>query len=35
MTEFKIEAAHRVINSGRSLADVAQELSLGEQSLRS
>ena len=32
-TEFKVEAAHRVIDSGRSIAEVARELSLGEQSL--
>ena len=32
-TEFKVEAAHRVIDSGRSIAEVARELSVGEQSL--
>ena len=31
--EFKVEAAHRVIDSGRSIAEVARELSVGEQSL--
>ena len=32
-TEFKVEAAHRVIDSGRSIVEVARELSVGEQSL--
>ena len=32
-TEFKVEAAHRVIDSGRAIAEVARELSVGEQSL--
>ena len=32
-TEFKVEAAHRVIDSGRSVAEVARELNVGEQSL--
>ena len=32
-TEFKVEAAHRVIDSGWSIAEVARELSVGEQSL--
>lgn len=32
--EFKIEAAHRVIDSGRSAADVARELSLNSDTLR-
>ena len=31
--EFKVEAAHRVIDSDRSIAVVARELSVGEQSL--
>ena len=31
--EFKVQAAHRVIDSGRSIAEVARELSVGEQSL--
>ena len=31
--EFKVEAAHRVIDSGRTIAEVARELSVGEQSL--
>ena len=31
--EYKIEAAHRVIDSGRSIADVARELSINEVSL--
>lgn len=31
--EFRTEAAHRVIDSGRSVADVAKELSLVEHSL--
>ncbi|MFF3229131.1 transposase [Nocardia suismassiliense] len=29
-TEYKVEAAHRVIDSGRSIAEVARELGLGE-----
>lgn len=32
-TEYKVEAAHRVIDSGRSIAEVARELNLTEQSL--
>ena len=32
--EYKIEAAHRVIDSGRSVAEVARELSLHEDTLR-
>ena len=32
--EFKTEAAHRVIDSGRSVSEVAAELSLVEGSLR-
>ena len=32
--EFKVEAAHRVIDSGRSVKEVATELSLAEGSLR-
>lgn len=32
-TEYKVEAAHRVIDSGRSIAEVAKELGIGEQSL--
>ena len=31
--EFKIEAAHRVIDSGRSVHDVAREISVHENSL--
>lgn len=31
--EYKIEAAHRVIDSGRSVAEVARELSLNEVTL--
>jgi transposase len=31
--EFKVEAAHRVIDSGRSIAEVARELTVREQSL--
>ena len=31
--EFKVQAAHRVIDSGRSIAVVARELNVGEQSL--
>mgnify|MGYP001787577363 FL=1 len=31
--EYKIEAAHRVIDSGRSIAEVARELSLNEVTL--
>lgn len=34
-SEFKVEAAHRVIDSGRSVAEVARELNVGEQSLGS
>ena len=34
-TEFKVEAAHRVIDSGRSVAEVARELNVGEASLGS
>ncbi|MFE3259028.1 MULTISPECIES: transposase [unclassified Nocardia] len=29
-TEYKVEAAHRVIDSGRTIADVARELGLNE-----
>ncbi len=32
-TEYKVEAAHRVIDSGRSIAEVARELNLHEVSL--
>lgn len=32
--EFKVEAAHRVIDSGRSVAEVARELNLHENLLR-
>ena len=32
-TEYKVEAAHRVIDSGRSVAEVARELSINEVSL--
>ena len=31
--EFKVEAAHRVIDSGRSVSEVARELTTGEMSL--
>jgi len=31
--EFKVEAAHRVIDSGRSVAEVARELTIGEELL--
>ncbi len=31
--EFKTEAAHRVIDSGRTVAEVARELSVGQDSL--
>lgn len=31
--EFKTEAAHRVIDSERTVAEVARELSIGEDSL--
>lgn len=31
--EYKIEAAHRVIDSGRRIAEVARELSLNEVTL--
>ena len=33
-TEYKVEAAHRVIDSGRTSTEVAQELSLNEGSRR-
>jgi len=33
--EYKVEAAHRVIDSGRTVAEVARELSLNEASLGS
>lgn len=33
--EYKVEAAHRVIDSGRTIAEVARELSLEEVSLGS
>jgi transposase-like protein len=32
-TEYKVEAAHRVIDSGRSVAEVARELGLHEVTL--
>ena len=32
-TEFKVEAAHWVIDSGRSVAEVTGQLNVGEQSL--
>ena len=32
-TEYKVQAAHRVIDSGRSVVEVANELHLVEQSL--
>lgn len=32
--EFKVEAAHRVIDSGRPVAEVARELNLHEDLLR-
>ena len=31
--EFRVEAAHRVIDSGRTIAEVARELGVGEQLL--
>ena len=31
--EFKVEAAHRVIDSGRSVSEIARELTIGEMSL--
>lgn len=31
--EYKIEAAHRVIDSGRGIAEVARELSVNEMTL--
>jgi transposase len=34
-TEYKVEAAHRVIDSDRSVAEVARELSINEASLYS
>lgn len=33
--EYKVEAAHRVIDSGRTIAEVARELNLEEVSLGS
>lgn len=32
-TEYKVQSAHRVIDSGRSVGEVANELHLVEQSL--
>lgn len=32
-TEYKVEAAHRVIDSDRSVAEVARELSINEATL--
>lgn len=32
-TEHEVEAAHRAIDSGRTIAEVARELSIGEQTL--
>ncbi|MGS0685653.1 transposase [Nakamurella sp. GG22] len=32
-TEYKVEAAHRVIDTGRTVAEVARELGMGEQLL--
>ena len=29
-TEYKVEAAHRVIDSGRTIAEVARELGVNE-----
>lgn len=34
-TEYKVEAAHRVIDSDRSVAEVARELSVNEANLYS
>jgi transposase len=34
-TEYKVEAAHRVIDSDRSVADVARDLSINEATLYS
>lgn len=34
-TEYKVEAAHRVIDSGRTIASVARELGLNESLLGS
>lgn len=31
--EYKVEAAHRVIDSGRTVAEIARELGTGEQLL--
>jgi transposase len=30
-TEYKVEAAHRVIDSGRTIAEVARELGVNKQ----
>ncbi len=32
-TEFKVEAAHRVIDSGRSVSEVARELTINDMTL--
>jgi transposase len=32
-TEYKVEAAHRIIDSGRSVAEVARERSINEANL--
>ncbi len=32
--DYKVEAAHRVIDTGRTSTEVAQELSINEASLR-
>jgi len=32
-TEYKVDAAHRVIDSGRTIAAVARDLGIGEQLL--
>ncbi|QBJ98070.1 hypothetical protein ERC79_20580 [Rhodococcus sp. ABRD24] len=32
-TEYKVEASHRVIDSGRTIAEVARELGLNEKLL--
>lgn len=34
-TEYKVEAAHRVIDSDRSVAEVSRELSINEATLHS
>jgi len=32
-TEYKVQAAHRIIDSGRAIAEVARDLNIGEKAL--